>query len=49
MENWRIQKGREEEKRDMGEGELREVADEGVKVLGVILLLEPVALTLTVA
>lgn len=33
----------------MDAGEWRKVGDGGVKVVGVILLLEPVALTLTVA
>lgn len=35
--------------RDVGEGEWTQVGSWGVKVVGVILLLEPVALTLTVA
>ncbi len=51
-EGWRAGEYRREGRRgkkDMGEGEWREVGDEGVKVVGVILLLEPVALTLTVA
>lgn len=48
-ENWRTQKRGRRKKRDVGEGEWRKVGDEGVKVVGVVLLLEPVALTLTVA
>ena len=42
-------KGKGENKKDVVEGEWRKVGDEGVKVVGVILLLELVALTLTVA
>lgn len=52
--NRRAWRGREEEggkkkRRDVDDGEWRKVGEEGVNVVGVIPLLGPVALTLTVA